>query len=250
MSFVATNAASSGVKLDRKVIKQLGKRSDRPGLVWLAQWLAMLAATGYLLHLSLGTWWVIPTMTVYGAVLTVPAYSLSHETSHGTAFRTRWLNELVLYLSSLIYLEEPYHRRYAHTSHHTYTYHVGKDGQIPFALPMSFGDWLRDISNASYYGYYARLFIKHAFGRFSPMTRQYTPEGELPKLKWGARFCLAVYGGLALLIAAGHWWPVTFILVPRLVGGPIMLLFTLLQHVELEEDQASILRSTRSFKTN
>jgi fatty acid desaturase len=75
----------------------------------------MLAATGTLLWLSLGTLWAIPATLAYGAVLTVPAYSLSHECAHGTAFRSRWLNETCLWLGSLIYYEEPYHRRWSHT---------------------------------------------------------------------------------------------------------------------------------------
>lgn len=58
--FVATNAASSGIKLERKIIKMLGKRSDKPGLIWLGQWIGLLGLTGALLHWSLGTWWVIP----------------------------------------------------------------------------------------------------------------------------------------------------------------------------------------------
>ena len=113
-TIVATNANSSGIVLDRKTLKALGKRRDLPGLIWLAQWVAALAATGYLVSLSLGSWWIVPAMVAYGTVLVVPAYSVSHETAHGTAFRTRWLNELVLWISSLIYFEEPYHRRYAH----------------------------------------------------------------------------------------------------------------------------------------
>lgn len=249
MGFVATNAASSGIELDRKVIKQLGKRFDRPGLIWLAQWVAMLGGTGYLLHLSWGTWWVIPAMFAYATVLVVPAYSVSHETAHGTAFRTRWLNELVFYISSLIYLEEPYHRRYSHTSHHTYTYHVGKDGQIPFALPMCFSDWLRDMTNASYYWYYAKLLIKHALGRFSKMTLQYTPEGELPKLKWGARLFLVIYASLAALVFAGYMWPLIYFIIPRVLGGPVMSYFTVLQHAELAENSPSIVESTRSVRT-
>ncbi len=68
----ATNAASSGVTLDRATLKALGKRSDRPGLIWLAQWATMLAATGTLLWLSLGTLWAIPATLAYGTVLTVP----------------------------------------------------------------------------------------------------------------------------------------------------------------------------------
>ena len=54
------------------------------------------------------------------------------KTAHGTAFRSTWLNETVLWISSLIYMEEPLHRRYTHANHHTFTWHVGKDSQMPF----------------------------------------------------------------------------------------------------------------------
>jgi 3-phenylpropionate/trans-cinnamate dioxygenase ferredoxin subunit len=43
-AFAATNAASSGVTLERKIIKALGKRSDRPGLEFLANWIRACAA--------------------------------------------------------------------------------------------------------------------------------------------------------------------------------------------------------------
>ena len=62
-------------------------------------------SSGVALALSLGTWLAVPATVFYGAVLTVPAYSLSHECAHGTAFRSRWLNELVFWVASLIYLE-------------------------------------------------------------------------------------------------------------------------------------------------
>ena len=117
--FVATNAASSGIDINRKMLKALAKRSDRPGLIYLAQWVASLVLTGSLVWLALGTWWVWPAMVLHGVFLSVPAYALSHETAHGTAFRTRWLNEAVLWVTSLIYFEEPLHRRYnPHQSPH------------------------------------------------------------------------------------------------------------------------------------
>ena len=247
--FVATNAASSGVTLERKTIKQLGRRSDVPGLVWLAQWLGLLLAAGIVLHLSLGTWWVVPAMLAYGAILTLPTYALSHETAHGTAFRSRWLNETMFWLGSLIYFEEPNHRRYAHTSHHTYTLHVGRDGQLPFDMPLTFGGWLRELSWVTLYLYEAKLFLRHAFARYSPTVRQYTPASELPKLKWGARICLAFYGALCVLIVAGYTWPLIYLIIPRLVGGPVMQMFTILQHAESQEDSPSILESTRPFRT-
>lgn len=247
--YAATNAASSGIKLDRKALKALARRSDRPGLIWLAQWLSLLTASGFVLYLTLGTLWLFPAMLLYGTILTVPSYALSHECAHGTAFRTRWLNEACLWLGSLLYFEEPYHRRYSHTRHHTYTWHVGKDSQMPFDTPMTFRGWLLEISGIALLTYEFKVFLRNALGLFSEETRDFTPESELPKLKWGARACLGVYAAFAALIAMGQLWPLYFIVLPRLLGGPVMLLFTLIQHVELQENAPSILDSTRSFRT-
>ena len=41
-----------------------------------------------------------------------------------------------------------------------------------------------------------------------------------------------------------------FLVIPRLVGGPAMIAFTMLQHAELAENSPSTLESTRSFRTN
>ena len=68
-AFSATNAASSGVTLERKTIKALCKRSDRPGLKFLAKWAASLLATGYLVQLSMGSLWLWPALFVYGTVI-------------------------------------------------------------------------------------------------------------------------------------------------------------------------------------
>lgn len=247
-AFRPTTAASSGVRLDRKELKALVARSDRPGLVWLAQWITALALTGYGVHLSLGGWLIVPAMIVFGSVLTVPAYALSHETAHGSAFRTRALNEALLWLSSLIYGEEPYHRRYAHTSHHTHTWHVGLDGQMPFDLPMTFGGWLLEVSGVALIWYEVKLFVMLGLGRFSREVRRYTPESELGKLAWSARGCLAVYGALAAVVASGYMWPLVYFFIPRLVGGVTMQLFTVLQHAELAENAPDLRQSTRSFR--
>ena len=52
------------------------------------------------------------------------------------------------------------------------------------------------------------------------------------------------------LAVAGHDWVLTYIVFPRILGGVVMLLFTLIQHVEMQENSPSILESTRSFTTN
>ena len=248
--YKATNAASSGVTLDKKAIKQLSRRTDKPGLIWLAQWLAALLISGYLIHLSSGSIWILPALFVYGIFLTVPSYSLSHECAHGTAYKNRTLNEILFWISSFIYFEEPYHRRYAHTRHHTYTWINGKDAQMPFETPMDFKGWLLEISGLGLFIYEFKIFIENASGKFSAITREATPESELAKLKRGARLFLLGYALLIILAFMGYQWPLLYLIIPRLLGGPVMLLFTLIQHVEMQENQHSILNSTRSFKTN
>ena len=250
MSVVITNAASSGVTINRKRLKSLARRSDAPGLAYLASWAVALALTGSLIWLASGTVYIWPAMFVHGVVMSVPSYSLSHETAHGTAFRTRWINESVFWFTSLIYGEEPLHRRYTHTNHHTHTWHVGLDGQMPFDTPLDLKGWLYDVSGLSIHKFQLRVLWQIATRRYTRLMRIVTPEAELPKMTRNARIFGFLYLGIAGLIAAGYTWPLWFHVLPRLLGGPIMLMFNIIQHAEMQENSPSIIASTRSFRTN
>jgi len=245
-----TNAASSGVVIDRKLGKKLMQRSDRPGLTWLAQWMIMLMVTGYLLYRSESSLWFVPMLIIYGGIIALPAYALSHECAHGTAFRRRWINETLFWISSIIYYEEPYYRRYAHASHHTYTWNNGLDAQMPFATPMTFKGWLLETTGIGYFIWITRIMIANAWGDFSDQVKSFTPESELPKLKWGARGMLLIYALIVMAILIGADYLFWYLVLPRILGNPILYLFTLIQHVDMEEDQLDLRRSTRSFETN
>ncbi len=245
-----TNAASSSVSLERKLAKQLMRRSDQPGLIWLAQWIALLLASAYLLYLSESSAWFIPMLFVYGTAIAVPAYALSHECAHGTAFRSRWINETLFWISSVIYYEEPYYRRYAHASHHSHTWFNGLDAQMPFETPMTFRGWLLETSGIGYFIMITRVMIANARGRFSDEVRGFTPESELPKLKWGARGLLLIYATITAAILLGADFLFWYLVLPRILGNPILFLYTLIQHIDMEEDQLDLRLSTRSFTTN
>ena len=246
-----TSADTSGVSLDRKTLKRLMRRSDRLGLQYLAVWAVFLTATGSLVHLSMGTWWVVPAMMAFGTVLTVPAYAMSHECSHATPFRTRWLNEAVFWLTSLIYIQTPTFRRYSHARHHSYTWIRSRDTQIPFELPLTLRWWLLEISDLGQYAYDFRQFFRNACGAYSDVAREVTPPAALPRIKWEARAFLAVYlGGAAAAVATGALWPVYYLVIPRLFGGVAMQLFTVIQHAEMQADEPDLRKSTRSFTTN
>lgn len=248
--YVPTNAASSGVRLDKKTFKAIAQRSNLQGLQYLSLWSLVLILTGAMVLLLRDTFWLVPALVLHGTFLTVPAYSMSHETAHGTAFRTRWLNELVFWLTSVVYMEEPLHRRYTHTNHHTHTWHVGKDSQMPFDTPMRFGGWLIEVSGIGLLIFHMSVFVRLCTGRYSETMLMVTPAQELPKMTRNAWLILLVYIVVAGSPFFGVWWPMLLIVLPRLLGSPVMLLFTLIQHVELQENSPSIVESTRSFKGN
>lgn len=248
--FTATNAASSGIVLDRKVIKDLSRRSDAPGLIYVAKWVAGLVASGYLIYLSLGSWWVWPAMFVFGTILSLPAYSMSHETAHGTAFKTRWINETMLWITSLIYMEEPLHRRYTHTNHHTYTWHVGKDSQMPFDTPVTLRVWLLEMAGLALTYFHFLTMYRLAAGRYTDVMKWVIPNDEFPRIRRNAWIFIGVYAAIAAAIALGAdflWW---FLIIPWLLGRIPVVAFGLIQHVEMAENASSILDSTRSFRTN
>lgn len=247
-----TNAQTSGIKMDKKALKALMRRSDRPGLIYLGCWLALLAATGTLVLMAVGSWWLAPALLLYSGVFAVSAYALSHECAHGTAFRTRWLNETVFWFSSLLYYEEPLHRRYSHASHHTHTWIEGEDNQMPYApIPLTFWGWIEEILGLGLYWDQTKMFVLHSFGIFSDDVKRVTPESELPRMKRYTQICVAIYlGGAVVSVAMGWMWPLWLIVIPRVLGGPIMNAFILMQHVEMAENQPDILQSTRSFRTN
>jgi len=87
-----TQALQEGA-LNRRELKQLMRRSNKPAFVRLLLWVMLVGLTSTGVYLSLGSWWLLPAMFVHGVVL-VHHFSLQHECCHYTAFKTRWLNDV------------------------------------------------------------------------------------------------------------------------------------------------------------
>ena len=123
--------------ISRTELKRFARRNDSSGLMNLGFHFYTLGISGTLVFLSLGTLLIIPTMFIHGTIIAF-LFAPMHETSHGTAFRTRWLNELVFRAISLIYISPPIFFRYFHAAHHTYTQIPGKDPDVVMPNP---GTW-------------------------------------------------------------------------------------------------------------
>ena len=211
--------AQSGVELSKHELKSLYRRSDAKGLLYFGGWVFLCVASGFLYYLNLHTLWMVPTLMLYGTLLAL-GYAMSHETTHGTAFRTRWLNETVFWFTSLVYGHEPYHRRYSHASHHTYTEMRGVDAQKPWDHPMTLWDYLKKLSGFGEVTGFSTILLPHALGLVPDGVKRYTPESEQPNLIWGARafiaihlafhWCFCVYGSLVGTVCVfstfQEWW--------------------------------------------
>src|SRR5258705_3605869 len=82
--------------IDPVLLRSLMRRTNLHGIARFVAWIFLCVATGYLVVVWRHSLWVIPATILYGGILSF-AYAASHECAHGTAFKTRWLNEAVFW---------------------------------------------------------------------------------------------------------------------------------------------------------
>jgi len=234
-------------RIDRAVLKGLMKRSDAPGLGFLAVWAVLLVAAGVGIHFAQGSYWIVPAVVAYGIVLGF-AYAPSHECAHGTAFRTRWLNEAVLWLTSFIWGESPTHRRFAHSHHHTNTWHWKVDAQMGYTNPVRFRTWFGDVIGLLEFWPRAKLMVRHASGRITDRERVYLPEAQVPVVVREARILVAGYLALIAWAVIGQTWvPMLYFFIPRFAGAIGVYSFITTQHMAMAQDVYDHRICTRSM---
>ncbi|MBY6163682.1 fatty acid desaturase [Mameliella alba] len=221
--------------LDRKTLKALMKRSDRPALANYALWIGLILALGALTVATWGSGWGLVWLVIYSAVHQ-SATARQHELSHGTPFKTRWLNDLFFHFSSFITLSEGHYYRWRHARHHTHTIIVGKDPEIQSPRPPELISLLINIFNLKTVVITMRDFLRRAAGDLGAGAH-FIPESEQRTVITAAR----VYLGLILLIIGaslltGSLLPLLLTIGPRVIGAPLYALLHFTQHAGLNED--------------
>ena len=118
-------------------MKQLMRRTNGPGLRDTGIWLGLLIASGVGGYWFWWTWACVPFFIVYGVLYGSASDSRWHETGHGTAFRTPWLNDVLYQVASFMNMKEPTFWRWSHASHNTDTIIVGRDREIRPCGPLT-----------------------------------------------------------------------------------------------------------------
>lgn len=231
----------------RAQVRSLSARRDAPGLVFLAAHAGLLALGAAWIMAWRGSAWALLPMFVQGVVL-VHLFAPFHETSHGSAFATRWINGVVEWACGLALGLPPTHFRLEHAEHHAHTQLAGRDPEM-ISTAETIGGYLLYASAWPYFRSLFSVLLRLPFGRFNAEERGFlSPERQADATR-ETRLMLAIYGLIAALsIATGSMAAIEFWLVPRILGEPVMRLIRMSEHVGRPQE-ADWLANTRTVLT-
>jgi fatty acid desaturase len=235
----------------RNVMKELMQRSDGPAIrdtiIWIVAILGSAAGAVYFW----GTWWCVPFFLVYGVLYASSSDSRWHECGHGTAFRTRWMNEVVYQITSFTLMYNPVAWRWSHARHHTDTIIVGRDAEIAVMRPPNLLKAALKFTGLLAFRYLLPTLFRNAFGNISEEEKSFIPEMEQRKAVVAARWHVATYvATVALAIYMRSFLPLMLIGLPRLYGSWHMTLTGLLQHTGLADNVTDHRLNSRTVYMN
>lgn len=235
----------------RKRMKELMRRSDAPAIRDTVIWLGAMVVSGGLGFLLWGNWFAVPFFLVYGVLYGSASDARWHECGHGTAFRTRWMNDAVYRLASFMIMKDPTVWRWSHTRHHTDTLVVGRDPEIVAMRPARLARIIANLFGLVDVPIAIRDMFLHTSGRLTVSERTFIPESEQTKVFRTARIWLAIYGAtVGACLLTGSILPVMFIGGPRLYGASMLYIYSLTQHAGLGENVLDHRLNTRTVYMN
>ena len=194
-------------------------------------------ATGVWGYCWWGSWWAILPFGIYSVIYASTSDSRWHESSHGTAFKTDWMNNALYEIASFMVLRESTPWRWSHTRHHSDTIIVGRDPEIAVPRPPDLKALFLSFFNIKNFPAYARTVWLHSIGKLTPEERTYIPESEYGKVFFRARIYLLIYGSVAGLAVYQHsLLPLMYIGLPNLWGAWLMPIYGYTQHAGLAEN--------------
>ena len=235
----------------RKDLKELMRRSDGPAIRDTLIWALALAVTGGMAAWCWGTFWAVPWFLLYGPLYGSASDSRWHECGHGTAFKTRWMNDVVYHVACFMILREPTVWRWSHTRHHTDTIIVGRDPEVAVPRPPNIPVLLLNFFAIPNTITALRKLVLHAAGRLTAEEQTFIPAMEQGKVFGIARLYLAIFAAVALAcIASASLLPAMLIGLPTLYGAWLAQFFGLTQHSGLAEDVLDHRLNTRTVRMN
>ena len=223
----------------KETMRELLTRRDWPAVRDTLLWFALILGSGgaaYKLWQAGSGWAAVPFM-IYGVLYATTSDSRWHESSHGTAFKTDWMNNALYEIASFMVMRESTVWRWSHMRHHSDTIIVGRDPEIAVPRPPDIKAMIMVFFNLNTAPKYFRNVIRHATGRLNSEEQTYIPASESPKVFFKARLYLMIYAAvLGAAVYSGSILPLLFVGLPNFYGAWLMPIYGDTQHAGLAEN--------------
>ncbi|MWB77195.1 fatty acid desaturase [Pseudooceanicola sp. 216_PA32_1] len=220
---------------------RLSTRRNAPGVARLLAHGGAVGLLGWAIAARVPGW---PLLMLPQGVLLAFLFTLEHECTHTTPFRSRRLNEVVGHVTGALGMLPFLWFRHFHLAHHRHTNLPGLDPELDSPKPDALRAWLWHVSGLPlWYGNLA-LVIRLARGRERPA---YLPARARPRAEAEARGLLILYTLVALSLI---WTPLPFWiwLLPSVLGQPLLRIYLLAEHGDCPRT-ANMLENTRTTFT-
>lgn len=226
----------------RQALKALMKRDDAHALRDTALWYSLILGSGALLVYGWTAGWsgwaLALAYLLYATLYSSPSDSRWHECGHGTAFKTRWMNDVLYQLACFQLTRRPTRWRWSHARHHTDTLVTGRDPEFNVTLPPDFPALLLNLFALKNVPNELRAALRHAAGQLSAEEQTYIPEMAWASAVRTARAWVLAYAVIVgAALATQSWLPLLLLgPLPSMAGAWLMHLLGLTQHAGLPEN--------------
>ena len=209
-------------------MRALLERRDGPAIRNTILWFALIFASGFATYALWGSWWAILPYMIYSVLYASTSDSRWHETGHGTAFKTDWMNNALYEIASFMVMRESTVWRWSHTRHHSDTIIVGRDPEIAAPRPPNIRKMIMSFFNLGNYPKYFQHIVMHSFGRMSAEEKTFIPEAEFPKVFRKARVYICIYAAvIGLSLYSRSILPLMLVGLTNLFGTWLMVVYGL-----------------------
>lgn len=250
MTLAESTDATAQDPVDKRALRALMARSDGPGLRQAGLHFALIGCTGVLVVFALDTWWLWPAMLLHGIGL-VFLFAAEHETAHRTAFKSRWLNEAVIWIAGLVVLLPPSYYRAFHFAHHRHTQDPDHDPELRFKRVDRWPGYLLYMSGLTYWKAAVVNLVLAVFGR---AEAPFIGPRDRALIVRDCRIMAAIYAAAG---ASTLWlgpWPLYLWAVPVVLAQPFDRMWIIAEHTGCahtpDPAAADMFRNTRTIHTN
>ncbi len=241
-------------------LKALTKRSDLKGWLQSIGYLVLVAATAFVaFYFFTNRMWLgfALALFVHGTIYCFNPGLVTHEFSHGTVFRTRWLNAFFLRLFSLFGLVNFHHYKRSHTYHHIYTLHLRGDREVvlpgnPSLNPIKLF-WLFTFNIPLFWLVLKNTVKLAVFGKFDREWSEAIfpdddPESQKDAKNW-ARAILVFHAAVLVVAAVFNLWMLpVLITLANFVGNWWRYFIGVTMHTGLRDNVPDFRKCCRTIK--